>query len=76
MSDTVMYAHNAETAAIKYAEQWDADDHPLLQGETVEIWVCEDPTDEAEPFVKFCCSGDTIPTYYAREIKPAEEDKS
>lgn len=68
------YASDAEEAATKYAERWDVDDHPLLQGETVEVLVCSDPIDETETVIKFCCNGEAVPSYHATKIKPAEAD--
>lgn len=73
-----VYARDAECAAAKFAEEYDADSHNMMDGETIIVQVKphEDNTHyntylgETKEFV---CSGEPIPTYYASEIKDEEE---
>lgn len=59
-----VYAYSSESAAAKRAEEYDQDDHDLLQGSEVEIHV----RDGAGNIAKYICSGEAVPEYHATKI--------
>ena len=68
-----VYAVAAEYAAESWAEEYDADSHDMMDGETIIVRVKphEDNThyNTCEGDVKeFKCSGEAVPTYYSEEI--------
>ncbi len=78
-----VYAVAAEYAAEKYAEDYDADSHDMMCGETIVVVVYleeeyiawrMDNTGITDPVKTFTCSGEAVPTYTAEEI--VESDKA
>jgi hypothetical protein len=63
---SVIYAGDAQDAAKKYAEKYDADDDTLMQGEEIEVQVV--PFDGGETKI-FIVTGEAEPVYYATEKK-------
>lgn len=58
-------AFDAEAAARDYAEHYDTGgDYSLLNGDTIEIEVVGPGGEKT----KFRCSGETVPSYSAKEI--------
>jgi len=66
----LIYAHDAEEAATKYAELYDQEDHGMLGGETIEVHVkgTEVPK-EGEQTWRFEVTGEAIPEYTAHELE-------
>jgi hypothetical protein len=68
-----IYAIDEEEAVTKFAEEWDQDDHSLLQGDHVVVTVKSSEGVET----KWKATGEAEPTYYATKIFATEtkEDK-
>ena len=60
---------DAEDAAIKFAEEWDQEDHNMMQG--AEIHVAVETVDGVQIFR---CSGEAEPTYYAERDTEKEAE--
>lgn len=58
------YARDPESAATKRAEDYDVDDHNLLDGDDVDILV-KNTDGKIE---KFSCTGEVVPEYRATKI--------
>ncbi len=68
-----VYAVAAEYAAESWAEEYDADSHDMMDGETIVVVVtphvdnpCYNTCDDGAK--TFTCSGEAVPTYYSEEI--------
>ncbi len=61
-----VYAYDEKEAAEKFAEEYDRDEHDLMNGGDMEVWIRK--PGEIEIF-KFNCTGEAIPTYYAHKIE-------
>ena len=69
------YARMPDTAALKMAENHDADELELINrsGMTI-IVIVRDADGENEK--RFRCRGEAVPTYYATEIRDTETGES
>ena len=63
--DWEIYAHNAQSAATKWADQWDQDEHQIVAGGEEKVVVIAQDGGETI----FNVTGEAIPQYYAREIR-------
>lgn len=65
----MIYAHNSESAAEKYAEWYDCEggEYHIVRGNDQTVYVKDERNNTIE---KFCCSGESVPTYRANK----EED--
>jgi hypothetical protein len=62
----IVRARDAEEAAELAAEVYDADDYSLLGGGET---VIETRAPGSETVTRWCCSGETVPRYHARQIE-------
>ncbi|KKN75698.1 hypothetical protein LCGC14_0378010 [marine sediment metagenome] len=69
-----IYESEESSAAEKFAEEYDADSHDMMDGNTIVVSVKPHEDNKhynlcADNIKTFVCSGKVIPTYYASEIK-------
>lgn len=59
-------ASDAESAALKAAEEYDQEDYPLSKGNSV---VVEVRLPYAQEIEQFTCSAEIVPRYYAERVR-------
>lgn len=66
----LFHARDAEEAARQAAEEYDTEDYSLMRGNTVEVLVRSKTV--ISDTLRFECCGESVPQYYAKEIKEVE----
>lgn len=59
---------DAQDAAIAWVQDYDADDYPVLSGSAADCLVA--PKDGSAEPVRFRCTGEAEPSYWAEEVPP------
>lgn len=61
-----IFAVDSERAAEKFVEEYDQEDHYMMDGDSVEVSV----RNSKGAVEIYNCTGETIPTYYAHKKEP------